>query len=238
VFTGDSIKHECGLFGVWGHTDAAHLTYYGLHSLQHRGQDGAGIVVKSDNVLTRMKGQGLLSEVFTGKMLSETPATAAVGHVLYAVGGMDAHTAVQPLLFHFGKRSLAVCLNGALTNSKELRKRLDDYGSIFQTTCSAEILAHIIKRTRHISFVDSVKRTLNQIQGGFAALFMTQTKMIAARDPHGLRQLVIGKLGDFRRFITGIATHDGIYGQGAERMFNPEKTKENFFLIFLLRNTF
>jgi amidophosphoribosyltransferase len=129
-------------------------------------------------------------------MLSQMTGTAAVGHVLYAVGGMDSHTAVQPLLFHFGKRSFAVCLNGSLTNAKVLRKRLDDYGSIFQTTCNAEILAHIIKRTRHITFVDSVKRTLSQIEGGFAALFMTQTKMIAARDPYGLRPLVIGKLGE------------------------------------------
>ncbi|MCL2388405.1 MAG: amidophosphoribosyltransferase, partial [Defluviitaleaceae bacterium] len=104
----DKVSHECGLFGIWGHSEAARLAYYGLHSLQHRGQDGAGIVVKSGNVLTRNKGLGLLTEVFTSDTLAHMHGTSAVGHVLYSSGGKPDHAAIQPLLFHFEKSSLAV----------------------------------------------------------------------------------------------------------------------------------
>ena len=196
MFNEKSINHECGLFGIWGHEEAARLAYYGLHSIQHRGQDGAGMVVKNGSVLTRVKGQGLLTDVFTNEMLSEMQGTAAIAHVLYATGGMKSNTAVQPLLFHFEKSSsLAICHNGAFVNEKSLRHRLEEYGSIFQTTCNSEILAHIIKRSRHVTFFDSVKRALSQVYGGFAFLIMTQDGMFAARDSRGIRPLVIGKLG-------------------------------------------
>ncbi|MCL2387433.1 MAG: amidophosphoribosyltransferase, partial [Defluviitaleaceae bacterium] len=128
--------------------------------------------------------------------LAHMHGTSAVGHVLYSSGGKPDHAAIQPLLFHFEKSSLAVCHNGALVNAQSLRHKLEEYGSIFQTTCNSEILAHLIKRTRHITFEDSVKRTLSQVKGGFAFLMLTQTSMIAARDPRGLRPLVIGKLGE------------------------------------------
>jgi amidophosphoribosyltransferase len=190
------LKHECGLFGIWAHEEAARLAYYGLHSLQHRGQDGAGIVVKNGDILTRTKGVGFLTEVFTNDMLSQMKGTAAIAHVLYAMSGSKKNPAVQPLLFHFEKSSLAICQNGALVNSQSLRSKLEEYGSIFQTTCNSEILAHIIKRSRHITFVDSMKRALSQVYGGFAFLLMTQSGMFAARDSRGLRTLVIGKLGE------------------------------------------
>ncbi|MCL2225317.1 MAG: amidophosphoribosyltransferase [Defluviitaleaceae bacterium] len=191
------INHECGLFGIWGHEEAAQLSYYGLHSLQHRGQDGAGMVVKNGDVLTRTKGPGLLTEVYNSKMLAEMKGTAAIAHVLYATGGMKSSTAIQPLLFHFEQSSsLAICHNGALVNSKSLRNKLEEYGSIFQTTCSSELLAHIIKRSRLVTFVDSLKRALSQIYGGFAFLLMTKNALYAARDPRGLRPLVLGKRGD------------------------------------------
>lgn len=189
------IKHHCGLFGIWGHEEAARLVYYGLHSLQHRGQDGAGIVVKSGDVLTRHNGLGLLSEVFIGETLAHMHGTSAIGHVLYSLGGKPDHAAIQPLLFHFEKSSLAICHNGALVNAPSLRQKLEKYGSIFQTTCNSEILAHIIKRTRQTTFNSSVKHAISQVKGGFAFLLMTQTGMFAARDPRGLRPLVIGKLG-------------------------------------------
>ncbi|MCL1843422.1 MAG: amidophosphoribosyltransferase [Defluviitaleaceae bacterium] len=200
MFDEDVIKHHCGLFGIWGHDEAARLAYYGLHSLQHRGQDGAGIVVKAGETLTRHKGPGLLTEVFTGETMSHMHGTSAIGHVLYSVGGKSGSkidiSGIQPLLFHFEKSSLAICHNGALVNAPSLRHKLEEYGSIFQTTCNSEILAHIIKRTRLISFKDSIKRALSQVAGGFAFLMMTQSQMIAARDPRGLRPLVIGKLSD------------------------------------------
>ncbi|MDR0273680.1 MAG: amidophosphoribosyltransferase [Clostridiales bacterium] len=190
-----SINHECGLFGIWKHDEAARLAYYGLHSIQHRGQDGAGIVVKNGDTLTRKKGDGLLTEAFTGEMLADMPGTSAIAHVLYAKSGAKTHTA-QPLLFHSETNSLAVCDNGSFVNSKSIRLKLEEYGSIFQTNSNSEILAHIIRRSRRTNFLDGLKIALSQVYGGFAVLVMTQDGMYAARDRRGLRPLVIGKLGD------------------------------------------
>jgi len=190
------LQDHCGLFGIWGHDSAPSIAYYGLHNLQHRGQDGAGFVVKNGDVLTRTKGTGLLTDVFSGDMLAKMKGTAAIAHVLYAAGGMTSNTAVQPLLFNFEKSSLAVCHNGAFVNSRGLRSKLEEYGSIFSTTCNSEILAHLVRRSRVNNFADSLKRALAQVHGGFAFLLMTQTGMYAARDRRGLRPLVVGKLDD------------------------------------------
>ena len=188
------IEHACGLFGIWNYSDAARIVYYGLHNLQHRGQDGAGMVVKNGDSLTRTKGTGLLSDVFTNDVFSQMKGDSAIGHVLYATGRTSGSITVQPLLFHFEKSSLAICHNGAFVNAKSLRKRLEDYGSIFQTKCNSEILAHIIRRSPSLTFLDGLKRALSQIYGGFAFLTMTEDGMYAARDSRGLRPLVIGKL--------------------------------------------
>ncbi|MCL2355625.1 MAG: amidophosphoribosyltransferase [Defluviitaleaceae bacterium] len=190
------INEECGLFGIWGHPESVRLTYYGMHSLQHRGQDGAGIVAKKGNELIRSRGIGLLTEAFTKDMLSELNGTAAIGHVLYATKDTRGSAAVQPLLFHFENSALAVCHNGSIVNATSLRSKLEEYGSIFQTSCVAEILAHLIKRWRQLTFFERVKRSLAQVHGGFAFLLMTQHEMYAARDSRGLRPLVIGKLGE------------------------------------------
>ncbi|MCL2456645.1 MAG: amidophosphoribosyltransferase [Defluviitaleaceae bacterium] len=190
------ITHECGLFGIWGRSEAARLVYYGLHSLQHRGQDAAGIVVKNGETLSRYKGAGLLTDVFSENVLSQMKGSAAIGHVLYSIGDPEYHNAIQPLLFHFEKSSLAVCQNGAYVNAKSLRKTLENYGSIFQTKCNSEILAHIIRRSRLVTFAESVKRSLSQVHGGFAILMMTQEGLFAARDSRGLRPLVLGKICD------------------------------------------
>jgi amidophosphoribosyltransferase len=170
--------------------------YYGLHSLQHRGQDAAGIVVKNGGLLSRYKGEGLLTEVFSESVLSQMKGSAAIGHVLYSVGDAECRNAVQPLLFHFEKSSLAVCQNGAYVNAKSLREILESYGSIFQTKCNSEILAHIIRRSRLMTFEESVKRSLSQLHGGFAILMMTPDGLFAARDSRGIRPLVLGKISD------------------------------------------
>jgi len=190
------IKHECGLFGIWGHPEAAQLAYYGLHSLQHRGQDGAGMVVKNGNELTRTKAQGLVTEAFNADRLAKMEGTATIAHVLYGTEKLKHNAFVQPLLFNLGKTSLAICNNGSLVNENSLREKLEEYGAIFQTTCNSEILAHIIKRSPQSSFSESIKRALSQVYGGFAFLFMTQNAMYAARDSRGLRPLVLGKRGD------------------------------------------
>jgi amidophosphoribosyltransferase len=128
-------------------------------------------------------------------MLTKMKGTSAIGHVLYATDDIK-NIAVQPLLFHFEKSSLAVCQNGSYVNANSLRSKLEEYGSIFQTTGNTEILAHIIKRSRQMTFSERVKRAISQVYGGFAVLMMTQEGLIAARDSRGIRPLVLGKLGE------------------------------------------
>ena len=190
------LNEECGIFGIWGHKDAAQVTYYGLHSLQHRGQEGTGIVVKNGETLSRHKGSGLVSDVFTKDILEKLVGTAAIGHVRYAILGKSDIANIQPLLFHFEKSSLALCHNGSLVNAVSLRRQLEEQGSIFQTSLDSEILAHLIKRMPRADIVESLEEALRQIKGGFAYVLLTQEEMIAARDPNGIRPLSIGKLGD------------------------------------------
>ena len=190
------LNESCGIFGVWGHKEAANMIYYGLHALQHRGQDGAGIVVKNNSKLTRHRGPGLASEVFTKEILESLQGTAAIGHVRYAMEETHNQDGYQPRLFHFEKSSLAICHNGSLVNSQLLRHDLESDGSIFQTTSDSETLAHLIRKSRHSFLLDKLKVALRQIKGSFAFLLLTQKKLMAARDPRGIRPLVIGKLGD------------------------------------------
>ena len=189
------LNEECGLFGIWGNKDAAQLSYYGLHTLQHRGQEGAGIVVKKGERISRHKGRGLVSEVFSKEVLDSLEGTAAIGHVHYSSEEKTDIANIQPLLFHFEDSSLSICHNGNLVNPKQLRHELEGMGSIFQTTSDAEILAHLVKRSPHLGIVDSLKEALLQIKGGFAFLLLTQNQLIAIRDPNGIRPLSIGKLG-------------------------------------------
>jgi len=189
------LNEECGVFGIWGHKDAAHVAYYGLHSLQHRGQEGAGIVVKDGKKLTRHRGLGLVAEVFTKDTLERLNGTAAIGHVRYSTMGKNELENVQPLLFHFENDSLALCHNGHLVNARTLRRELEELGSIFQTSSDTEVMAHLIKRTPR-SNVETLKRTFNKINGGFSYILFTQDEMIAARDPDGIRPLSLGRLGN------------------------------------------
>ena len=190
------LNEECGIFGIWGHKDAPQVTYYGLHSLQHRGQEGAGMVVKTETGLIQQKGAGLLSEVFSRDTLEQLSGTAAIGHVRYAALRRGDIADIQPFLFHFETSSLALCHNGSLVNAISLRRMLEGQGSIFQTSSDSEILAHLIKRTPRDGLVNSLAASLAQVKGGFAYLLLTNKKMIATRDPNGIRPLSIGKLGD------------------------------------------
>ena len=190
------MNEECGLFGIWGHKDAARVTYYGLHSLQHRGQEGSGIVVEDDGKLYLYKGSGLVSEVFSKDILDSLTGNSAIGHVRHATVGKGDIANIQPFLFHFYENSLALCHNGNLVNANSLRRELESQGSIFQTSSDSEILAHLIKQTPKEDIVESLNRALNKIKGGFAYILMTENKMIAVRDPNGIRPLSVGKLGE------------------------------------------
>ena len=190
------LNEECGVFGIWGHKDAARLAYYGLHSLQHRGQEGAGIVVKDGDSLSRHRGLGLVSEVFSRDVLESFEGTAAIGHVRYSTVGKNELENVQPLLFHFERDSLALCHNGQLVNAKTLRRELEGQGSIFQTNSDSEVMAHLIKRNPRGNTVETLKEAFGRIKGGFTYILFTQDGMVAARDPNGLRPLSLGWLGN------------------------------------------
>ncbi|MBM7587564.1 amidophosphoribosyltransferase [Bacillus pakistanensis] len=190
------LNEECGVFGIWGHPDAAQITYYGLHSLQHRGQEGTGIVVTDGDNLKGLKGEGLVTEVFQEGSLDPLQGNGAIGHVRYATAGGGGYDNVQPLLFHSQSGGLALAHNGNLVNANALKHQLEQQGSIFQTSSDTEVLAHLIKRSGYTSFKDRVKNALTMLKGAYAFLIMTETEMMIALDPNGLRPLSIGKLGD------------------------------------------
>ncbi|WP_396234533.1 amidophosphoribosyltransferase [Caldifermentibacillus hisashii] len=190
------LNEECGVFGVWGHHNAAHITYYGLQSLQHRGQEGTGIAVTDGKQIHIKKGEGLVTEVFSKNDMDDLQGTGAIGHVRYATAGGSGPENVQPLLFKSQTGSLALAHNGNLTNATVLRSLLEAEGSIFQTTSDTEVLAHLIKRSKRTQFIDQIKAALNMLQGAYAYLLMTETEIIVALDPYGLRPLSIGRLVD------------------------------------------
>ncbi|MCM2536134.1 amidophosphoribosyltransferase [Neobacillus pocheonensis] len=189
------LNEECGIFGVWGHQDAAQLTYYGLHSLQHRGQEGTGIVVSDGKTLKGVKGEGLVSEIFTANVMQELTGDAAIGHVRYATAGGGGYENVQPLLFHSQSGSLALAHNGNLVNVNSLKHQLEAQGSIFQTSSDTEVLAHLMKRSGYSDSKDRAKNALSMLKGAYAYLIMTETELMVALDPHGLRPLSLGCLG-------------------------------------------
>lgn len=190
------LNEECGVFGVWGHQDAAQLTYYALHSLQHRGQESTGIVVTDGKALKGVKGEGLVTEIFTADAMKELTGNGAIGHVRYATAGGGGYENVQPLLFHSQVGSLALAHNGNLVNVNSLKHQLESQGSIFQTSSDTEVLAHLMKRSGYSELKDQAKNALSMLKGAYAYLIMTETELLVALDPHGLRPLSLGCLGD------------------------------------------
>lgn len=190
------INEECGVFGIWGHEKAAELTYYGLHAMQHRGQEGAGVVVSDGEKLKAHKDVGLVNDVFKHANFSGLSGHAAAGHVRYSTQGDKGVNNVQPLLFHSQAGSFALAHNGNLMNALELRGELESQGSILQTSSDTEVLAHLIKRSGMEPNEDSIADALNRVTGAYAFLILTEDKMFAALDPSGIRPLSIGRLGD------------------------------------------
>ncbi|WP_077324459.1 amidophosphoribosyltransferase [Virgibacillus siamensis] len=191
------INEECGVFGIWGHEKAAELTYYGLHAQQHRGQEGAGVVVSDGSSLKLHKDTGLVNDVFKKANFSELNGKAAIGHVRYSTqGDKDGYGNVQPLLFQSQQGSLALAHNGNVMNAYELRGELENEGSILQTTSDTEVLAHLIKRSTSTKKEDAISEALQKLVGAYSYLILTEEKMYVALDPRGIRPLSIGRLGD------------------------------------------
>ncbi|NQX49893.1 amidophosphoribosyltransferase [Paenibacillus tritici] len=191
----DTLKEECGVFGVFGHPEAASMSYYGLHALQHRGEESAGICVADGRDFNYHRGMGLVKEVFDKDKIASLIGDMSIGHVRYSTSGDSRLTNAQPLVFKYRDGDLAIATNGNIVNEPLIRKQLEQGGSIFQTTSDTEVLAHLIARSQK-DFVEATKDALSQLVGGFAFLLMTNDKLIVASDTHGLRPLVMGRLGD------------------------------------------
>ncbi len=192
---GDHMREECGVFGVFGHPDAATLTYLGLYALQHRGQEGAGIVASDNGQLIGHRGVGLVSDVFKPHRLKPLKGDIAIGHVRYSTFGTSVLENVQPFMRSYRYGSVALCHNGNLTNASVLRDELEADGHIFQATSDTEVIIHLIAKSREATFVDCAIDALQKVVGAYTILATNGEEIIAVRDPHGFRPLVLGKLG-------------------------------------------
>ena len=196
-----NLHEECGIFGIWSPEKAslAGEVFAGLHALQHRGQEAAGIAINEDRIIRCHKDVGLVSEVFDGRTLAEMgEGNIAVGHVRYSTSGNNNRLNAQPMLVRHVKGQLALCHNGNLTNSYELRRELELSGCIFQTTSDTEVISYLITRARLIkpSIEEAVLMASSRLEGAFSLIMMSPAKLIAARDPHGVRPLCQGRCED------------------------------------------
>lgn len=191
----DKLHEECGVFGIFGHPEAANLTYLGLYALQHRGQEGCGIVASDGMNLKAHLGMGLVADVFRrDDVFERLPGRSAIGHVRYSTAGGNDIKNVQPIMVDYSRGSIAVAHNGNLVNAQEIRNALEKSGSIFSTTSDTETIIHLIARAQSDSLVERLCEALMQVKGAYSLAFLTETRMIAARDPNGFRPLSLGKL--------------------------------------------
>src|SRR5271170_6845357 len=189
-------KHYCGVFGIFGHPNAAELTYYGLYALQHRGQESAGIVTCHEGKFYKHHGMGLVPQIFNGEILHGLVGKTAVGHTRYSTTGSSQLKNAQPLTVDCARGQIAIAHNGNLTNAAQLRDELENRGSIFQTTVDSEIILHLMAQPGLNGGENHLSHTLRKIEGAYSLVIMTEKELIGARDPFGFRPLCIGKLGE------------------------------------------
>ncbi len=190
----DKLHEECGVFGIYSHVeDVALNTYWGLYALQHRGQESTGITVADGITMTVKKGMGLVADVFKDGV-SDLKGHAAIGHVRYSTTGASKAYNVQPLRVYFDGGNLALCHNGNLTNAGQLREKIAREGEIFQTTLDTEVVLGLIARSRKDTIEERIADAMEQIEGAYAFLIMTDDKIIAVRDPYGFRPLALGRM--------------------------------------------
>ncbi|MSO29897.1 MAG: amidophosphoribosyltransferase [Acidobacteria bacterium] len=190
----DKFNDECGVFGIFGHPEAANMTYLGLYALQHRGQESAGIAASDGRQVRVSKAMGYVADVFDGDVLSHLPGSMAIGHVRYSTAGESKVSNAQPILIECAHGQIAICHNGNLVNAGQLRNDLVGQGSIFQSSSDTEVILHLYARSKAPGPVDAVVESVSQVQGAFSLALMTRDRMIAVRDPHGFRPLALGRL--------------------------------------------
>ncbi|MCW9036033.1 MAG: amidophosphoribosyltransferase [Rhodospirillales bacterium] len=196
-FDDDKLHEECGIFGIFGHEEASAHTALGLHALQHRGQEAAGVVTVGDGQFHSHKALGHVGDNFNSEnVISELSGPNAIGHVRYSTTGGTLLRNVQPIFAEFDFGGLAIGHNGNLTNTQTLRKTLIKRGCIFQSTMDTEIIIHLVAISLYSSVVDRLVDALRQVEGAYSLVALTEDSVIGVRDPHGVRPLVLGKVGD------------------------------------------
>jgi amidophosphoribosyltransferase len=187
----------CGVFGIHGHDEAANIAYLGMHALQHRGQESAGVVAVDDGRLRRHVAMGLVSDAFNRETLTRLPGVTAIGHVRYSTAGSSEVRNAQPFVFEYAGGQLAIAHNGNIVNANELRAELDASGSIFQTSSDTEVIVHLMAKAREPDVLGKLVSALRRVRGAYSLVLLTHdAKMIGVRDPNGFRPLVIGRLKD------------------------------------------
>ncbi|HXI29900.1 MAG TPA: amidophosphoribosyltransferase [Vicinamibacterales bacterium] len=192
----DKFKDECGVFGIFGHPEAANMTYLGLYALQHRGQESAGIAASDGEQVRIAREMGYVADVFDGETLAQLRGRLAVGHVRYSTAGESKLANAQPILIDCAHGQIAIGHNGNLVNARELREELVQHGSIFQSSSDTEVIAHLYARSKAGTVEDAIVESVSQVQGAFSLVILIRDRLIAVRDPHGFRPLALGRLDD------------------------------------------
>lgn len=190
------LKEECGVFGIFNNSEAAKLAYLGLHSLQHRGQESAGIVTSDGARLYRKRSMGLVADIFDEESLENLPGKSAIGHVRYSTSGSSTLNNIQPIVITRSGSEMAIAHNGNLTNALTLRHSLEEEGAIFQSTTDTEVVVHLMARSGKHNLSDRIIHALSECKGAYSMVFLDSERLVAARDPNGFRPLVLGKLGE------------------------------------------
>ena len=190
----DKFKDECGVFGIFGHAEAANMTYLGLYALQHRGQESAGIAASDGEQVRISRAMGYVADTFDGPTLAHLSGPMAIGHVRYSTAGESKLANAQPILIDCAHGQIALCHNGNLVNARELRDELVQQGSIFQSSSDTEVILHLYARSKAHNAEDAIVESVSQVQGAFSLVMLTKDRLVAVRDPHGFRPLAIGRL--------------------------------------------
>ena len=198
----------CGIFGIYGHPEAANIAYLGLHALQHRGQESAGIVTTEDGRFHRRVGMGLVSESFGQAEFDQLPGRGAIGQVRYSTTGGSEMRNAQPFQYEYAHGGIAIAHNGNLVNAQGVRQRLEGRGSIFQTSSDTEVIIHLLAESHEPETLERLVSALRQVTGAYSLVLLTETKLIAVRDPHGFRPLVMGRLKDAFVFSSETCSFD------------------------------
>ncbi len=192
----DKFREECGVFGIYGHAEAAKLAYLGLYALQHRGQESAGIAASDGLRIRAVRSMGYVNDIFDHEALSTLPGQLAIGHTRYSTAGESKAANAQPILIDCVHGQIGIAHNGNIVNAGEIRDRLVKAGSIFQTNSDTEVVLHLYARSQASNFADALVESVAQLSGAFSVAVLTKDHLIAARDPHGFRPLALGRLGD------------------------------------------